>query len=196
MQFKNRYSEKAEESMIHFYNSLSEKDKRSYIVVEIEKLGYGGQSYICHLFHCDHHKIPRGIEELEGNSASNHSRIRIKGGGRKSILSQDPEIDEVFCEVMLNHTAGSPMNDEVIWTNLKVSDIIGFMKERGKDVSKDIVRQLLKKHGYKKRKAVKDEESKGVENRDEQFNIIHDLQSEYINSENPIISVDVKKKRK
>ncbi len=32
--------------MLNFYNSLSEKDRRSYTAIEATKLGYGGDSSV------------------------------------------------------------------------------------------------------------------------------------------------------
>ena len=47
-----KYSEEIEEQMRRFYGNLSEKEKRSYAALEAEKLGYGGQKYICGLLGC------------------------------------------------------------------------------------------------------------------------------------------------
>ena len=39
--------------------------------------------------------------------------IRRRGGGRKSALEKIPGLDEAFCRVIAEYTAGSPM-DELI----------------------------------------------------------------------------------
>jgi hypothetical protein len=196
MTFNKKYDKEAETMMKNFYRSLSEKDKRRYAAVEIKKLGYGGQSYICGLFHCNHKNIERAVEELEDKELLKESQVRQPGGGRKLILSQDEEIEDIFWEVMINYTAGDPMNDEIKWTSLSVSDVVFYMKERGKEISEYTALQLLEKHGYKKRAARKDEEAAVAEDRDEQFKKISVLKQEYMNAGNPVISVDVKKKNK
>ena len=191
-----KYDAETEKMMKNFYKSLNEKEQRRYAALEIKKIGYGGQSYICQLFRCDHHKIERALEELNDKEEMSERRIREKGGGRKTILSQKEEIEEIFLEIMLNNTAGSPMREEIKWTNLKASEIVYKMEERGITISEHIAKQLFAKHGYKKRQAEKDEEAKVVENRNEQFEKIGQLREGYEKSGNPVISVDVKKKRK
>src|SRR5450756_1366847 len=58
-----------------------------------------------------------------------------------------------------------------------------------------IVRKLLKKHNYRRRKAQKKQTMKTAKNRNEQFENIARIKSEYETSGNPIISMDTKKKR-
>jgi hypothetical protein len=47
------YSDKIEERMQIFCESLSEKDRRRYAAVETLKLPYGGQTYISSILGCD-----------------------------------------------------------------------------------------------------------------------------------------------
>ena len=62
------------------------------------------------------------------------------------------------------------------------------------EVSTWIVKQLLKKHKFKKRKARKSLSTGTNANRDEQFQRIAQLREEYEALGNPIISIDTKKK--
>lgn len=68
------------------------------------------------------------------------------------------------------------------------------MKELGSKVGRKIVKKLLRKHGYKKRKIQKRLSIGKTKNRNEQFKKIARLKNKYIKSENPIVSVDTKKK--
>ena len=56
---------------------------------------------------------------------------------------------------MKEHTAGDPMDEKVKWTDLTNTEIAALLAEKGFKVSRNIVAQLLKKHGYVKRKALK-----------------------------------------
>ena len=47
------------------------------------------------------------------------------------------------------------MDEKVKWTNLSCSDIASLLAKKGFKVSRNIVRKLLTKHGYVKRKALK-----------------------------------------
>ncbi len=61
-------------------------------------------------------------------------------------------------------------------------------------MSTTVVKKLLKEHGFKKRKALKNETIGSCENRNEQFENINSIREEYLQSGNPIISMDSKKK--
>ena len=42
----------------------SEKDRRRYAAIEVQKLSYGGQQYISRLLGCDEKTIPQGLQDL------------------------------------------------------------------------------------------------------------------------------------
>lgn len=68
------------------------------------------------------------------------------------------------------------------------------LRKKGIKVSVNIVKKLLKKHGFVKRKALKKKATAKHKDRNQQFEKIAKLRTEYENSKNPIISVDAKKK--
>ena len=187
------YKKEVEEFMLCFYNTLSEKDKRRYAAVEAKKLDHGGIRYISKLLGCDEKTIMRGLNDLSSNPA-HEFRIRKRGGGRKKCLHTIKNIDKVFLEVLKDYTAGNPMKEDLFWTNLTEKEISERMKENEIDISVTVVKQLLKKYGYVKRKQQKKKTMKCCEGRDEQFKNIGRLRKIYEKNGNPIISVDTKKK--
>jgi|GEM_PF-2319005 hypothetical protein len=52
-----KYTEEIESLMYTYYFSLSEKDKRHYVAVEVAKLEQGGINYITELFDCHRETI-------------------------------------------------------------------------------------------------------------------------------------------
>lgn len=62
---KNFYKRHIEEGMVNFYDSLSEKDRRRYAAIEVQKLAYGAQQYISKLLGCDEKTIQQGLLDLE-----------------------------------------------------------------------------------------------------------------------------------
>ena len=187
-----KYRKEVEEFMKRHYDRLSEKDKRSYAAVEAYKLGAGGQQYICGIFGCSPRVIMRGMSELESDEV--YDSIRLTGGGPKRVTDKNPELWDVFWEILLNHTAGDPMNDEIKWTDLSVADIVEQFGIRGYLVSEYIVRQMLDDKDFVKRKAKKEEELKKTPDRNEQFENIASLIEEYTAAGDPVISIDVKKR--
>jgi len=192
MDEKNRI----EKNMISFYNTLSEKDRRRYAAIEAQKYGYGGITHMSILFNCDEKTIRKGISELNDKEAMSQQSIRAGGGGRSSKIETIQNINDIFLEVLSEHTAGNPMKEDVKWTNLKKKEIIKKMAKRGIKISKNIVRKLLKKNKFVKRKAQKSTATTQHKDRDSQFKKIAKARQEYEPSDNPTISIDTKKVEK
>lgn len=187
------YPVEIEAQMQRYYQSLSEKDRRRYGAIEAVKLGYGGQVYIRRLFGCHHETLALGLAELEDETTLEQERIRQVGGGRKSAFETIMGLDESFLRVLEQHTAGSPMDETIKWTNLKRHEIAALLKVEGIEVSVTVVDQLLEKHNFRKRKALKTLATGGSENRNEQFETIERLQQTYQAAGNPVMSMDTKK---
>ena len=154
------YPQKTERIMKTFFNTLSEKDKRRYAAVEAQKLGHGGINYIARTLGCSRTTIHDGLAELESLPVDSQydPRIRREGGGRKSYEAMLPEIDDAFLDVLKDNIAGDPMNEEVRWTNLTHKEIkTRLAGQHDINVSETVIRQLLEKHGFRRRKAQKNE---------------------------------------
>ena len=189
------YALEVEQQMQRFYRSLSEKDRRRYAAVEAFKLGWGGITYISQLFECDDKPIRDGMKELEQEAGLNQSGIRQAGGGRKSAFETIEGLDAAFLRVISQHTAGSPMDETVKWTNLTRQELAELLKTEGIAVSVTVVDQLLAKHHYRKRKAQKRLATGTHPQRNEQFENIERLQEAYQAAGNPVLSMDTKKEK-
>jgi len=176
------------------YSRLSEKDRRTYSAIEAIKLPRGGKAYIAGLVGCSKKTLLRGINELKNPDTVVTDRIRKKGAGRKSSIQIIENIDAVFLKVIDDHIAGDPMNGKIRWTNLSHKKISAKMKNEGIDISVTVVKKLLKRHGFTKRKAVKKTPIGSSKNRNEQFENIAKLKEQYLLDGNPVVSVDTKKK--
>ena len=143
-----KYTPAIEVKMCNFYNSLSEKDRRRYAAIEAEKLGYGGASYIRKLFNCDNRTLLHGKQDLDKDLSNENDRIREVGAGRKPIIETSEGIDEAFLEIIEEHTAGSPMDETIKWTNLSRQSIANKLKDKGFPVSVTVVDKLLAKHQF------------------------------------------------
>lgn len=192
---RKKYSAEIEKQMKAFFDSLNEKDRRRYAAIEAMKLGHGGQNYISSVLGCHFQTVMAGIDEIRNGTETPEDRIRKPGGGKKKIIDTVENIDEVFFEILKDHTAGSPMDKEIKWTNLNRKEISKAFKSRGMNITPHVVKQLLKKHGFVERKMQKAVTMKDCKDRNEQFERIQELREEYSKSDNPIISIDVKKKK-
>lgn len=177
-----------------FFKSLNEKDRRRYAAIEARKLGHGGASYIASVVGCERHLIAVGLAELKDQAALERTGIRRPGAGRKPAIEALPQLEEAFLEVLADQTAGSPTDEKVQWTNLTQEQIASRLKERGISVSESVVKQLLDRHGFVRRKALKEKALGESKDRNEQFEEIAKLKAEYLASPNPVLSMDTKKK--
>jgi len=194
---KQFYKEETEQIMRKYYATLSEKDRRRYAAVEVIKLGVGGQGYIAKILGCDEKTIHSGRMELEQlpNKPEYDPAIRKAGGGRKGYEEHHLNLDEQFLDVLKEYTAGDPMDEKVVWTDLTPDQIAEFLEQKYQvKVSKTVIKKLLKVHNYRRRKAQKNKTMKTVANRDEQFKNIKKLTDEFSAKGSPIISFDTKKK--
>ena len=189
------YPSEIESQMLDFYNSLSEKDRRRYAAIETKKLGYGGATYIRSILQCDDRTITRGVNDFTSGLSNEGSRIRQPGAGRKLILDTKEGLTEAFLEVIKEHTAGSPMDETIKWTNLSRPEIAKNLTKKGYKVSVTVVDQLLEKYHFRPRQAFKVEAGKkNIPYRDEQFKNIGQLKQDYTEKGLPVLSMDVKKK--
>jgi len=192
--FKWRYPPEIEQQMKTVYESLSEKDRRIYAAIEAQKFRRGGISYMAAILGCARQTIRRGLKELKDPRTLPKDRIRRPGGGAKSKLESIAGLDAAFLEIVRDYTAGDPMKEEVLWTNLAHQEIADRLRAHGMDVSVRIVKQLLRKHNFKKRRAQKSLRTGENADRDAQFRRIAHLRAQYEAVGNPIISIDTKKK--
>jgi hypothetical protein len=183
-----------EENIKLFFNSLHEKDKRRFASLQSEILGHGGKTYMSKLLSISTKTISRGVKEYN-NISGEVDRIRNKGAGRKTFDKIYPDIDKIFLDVLKENTAGSPMDEKIRWTNLKQEEIaLLIYKKHGVNISRTVIKQLLNKHNFRRRKLQKDLPLKEVADRDSQFKNINRIKGEFIQKGNPILSIDTKKK--
>ena len=188
------YSAEIEKQMQEMYVRLSEKDKRLYAGVEALKFNRGGTGYIAKLFSCSRNTVKLGIGELGKKETIPRNRDRKTGGGRKQIIEKLPDINDAFLSVLKEHTAGDPMDEKIKWTNLTRENIASELNKKGFKVSRNVVKKLLKKHGFVKRKPFKNKACGKHVDRNAQFERIAELRKIYEAAGNPVISVDTKKK--
>jgi hypothetical protein len=186
------YSRDVEQMMRSFYHSLRENDRRRYAAVEAAKLGHGGTEYIAGVLGVDPKTIRHGRGDLDALPERPAPRVREPGGGRKRKIEKDPQIDEDFGKVLVEHTAGSPTEESLIWTNLTHTEIVDRMRECGDFISVHIVDQLLDRHGFHERKALRMRPLGRHPDRDAQFEAIARLKRQYLDSADPILSIDLK----
>src|SRR5665213_2071640 len=83
---------------------------------------------------------------------------------------------------------------ELLWTSKSLRNIAGEAKKKGCNISHKLVGVSLKKQGYSLQGNRKTDEGSSHEDRDLQFAYIDNLAKEFLSLNDPVISVDCKKK--
>jgi len=106
------------------------------------------------------------------------------------------ELTSWILEYVEQNTAGSPTDETIKWTHLRHCDIVLHVQKRYRvEVGSDCVKRILYENGYRKRKPAKKIATGRSPHRQEQFRIISFLLAVFMMmEENPIISIDTKKK--
>jgi hypothetical protein len=86
------------------------------------------------------------------------------------------------------------MNEKIRWIKLTRAEVSEKMREQGVKISRNIVRKLMKKHNLVKRKMQRKKAIGKSADREEQFKNIISEKEKFMQSDNPVISIDTKKK--
>jgi hypothetical protein len=110
------------------------------------------------------------------------------------VIEARPELVVQFQAVLQDHTAGDPMKDDVLWTDLTATDVAERLAAAGSPVSTHVIEQLFEQAEYGRRQAQKSLVMGEHPDRDTQFLRIGEFRREYLDSPNPVLSIDTKKK--
>ena len=193
--------------MAAYFSRLNERDRRLYCAVEALKLPYGGVSYIASLLGISRDCIYKGIAELKALQAPAvddddpslppKDRIRRPGAGRPPAKERNPKLNKAFLDVIAIHTAGDPMEQQRLWTDLSEREISGLLFEAGyPEAGEHVIKGLLKDNHFRCLALRKELITGYVDpsDRNAQFENIARLREEFIGAGKPVIAVDTKKK--
>jgi ADP-ribose pyrophosphatase YjhB (NUDIX family) len=106
-----------------------------------------------------------------------------------------PELVEAVADAVAEHTAGSPVDPDLLWTNRSPRQIAEELTSEGFAVCADTVRKIVTEElGLRVRQAIKDEATRDFPDRDPQFRHIAELRKSYHRRGWPVLSIDTKKK--
>lgn len=177
--------------------NLNEQTTRLYLGSEAESLGRGGKSLVSKLTGVSRVRIDKGISELNTQKAAvsleNKPKIRKAGGGRKKLQDSQAGILEALRLLVDSHTMGDPMR-VLLWTNKSLRNLTKELIGKGFTTSYVTVGQMLKTLGYSLQVNKKTEEGGKDPDRNQQFEFINEKAISFISENEPVISVDCKKK--
>ena len=180
--------------MLKVLGALNESQARWYVAREALARGRGGLKAMLELTGMSRPTILKGIRELEQRKELPRERVRQLGGGRKRLEESDPGLQAALERIMEENTAGDPMS-LLRWTNKSTVRIAEELTRLGHSVSDETVRRRLAGMGYSLQANAKNLEESAA-GRDQQFRYINRQVKQYLAGQEPVLSVDTKKKER
>ncbi len=171
---------------------LNEKQRRLLLAAEAQALGYGGITQVAQAAGLSRATIHKALQELAAPTPLTE-RVRRRGGGRKSALSQDPTLVADLEALLDPATRGDPMSP-LRWTCKSIRQLTAALNQQGHAVSEYVVRHLLYTAGYSLQANAKTREGHQHADRDEQFQYLNAQVKAFLDRGLPVLSVDAKKK--
>src|SRR5882762_8219974 len=171
---------------------LDERGRRLFAAGEVRTAGWGGLAVVSRITGLARSTINRGEDDLDAAPLAK-GQVRRAGGGCRAIYQNDPGLLPALERLVEPATLGDPMRP-LIWVSKSMDKLATTLTQMGHPISADTVRKELVKLGFSRQSNRKADEGSKHPDRNAQF--------EYINAnvvaaqaqQQPVISVDTKKK--
>ena len=172
---------------------LDERMRRLVAASESLAIGFGGTSQVSRQTGVSRRAIIRGIKELDEAPSVQGGRVRRPGGGRKRTVDKDASLKTDLERLVDPVTRGDP-ESPLRWTCKGVRKLAEELNRLGHQTSHRMVAELLHELGYSLQANRKTLEGSSHADRDQQFQHINQHVTEFLQQQQPVISVDTKKK--
>ena len=175
---------------------LDERRRRQWAAAEARDVGWGGISLVARATGLSRPTIIAGLKELDLSSkhrAVAAARVRSLGGGRRKLTEADPGLLEALERLIDPATRGDPMSP-LRWTCKSTANLAEELTRANHPVSDRTVAMLLKQSGYSLQANRKMREGSSHPDRNAQFEYINRQVRTFQKQQQPVISVDTKKK--
>jgi transposase len=178
---------------------LNEKQRRLFLASIANQHGRGGLKKVCQISGYSPHTIIKAKHELTNNNnqdpTTNTTHIRKKGGGRKKLQNTHPNLQNIIEEIISEKTYGNPQTP-LHWTTKPLRNIQTTLQtQHGIKISFKSIATQLQTLGYslqQNKKMLQIGESHP--DRNAQFEYINQTTQTFLKEDQPVISVDTKKK--
>ena len=163
-----------------------------FAAAEARAAGYGGIAAVSRATGLAASTIGRGLKELAAAGLES-DRIRRPGGGRKALLVSDPKLLDDLLTLVAPSERGDPMSP-LRWTCKSLRRLAAELRALGHRISHTVVGEVLKQQKFSLQGNRKTREGDSHPDRDAQFAYINESVTRMLAGQQPVISVDTKKK--
>ena len=172
---------------------LNEQSRRRFVALEAQTLGRGGVSLMARISGLARSTIYQGLSDIRNKVFTSGGRIRKEGGGRKRKAIQDPTLVVDLKNLVEPVTRGDP-TQPLLWTSRSLRNLAKELAKKGHKVCPAVVGNLLRDMGYSLQANSKTREGSQHIDCDAQFQYINKRAKAFLAANEPVISVDTKKK--
>lgn len=172
---------------------LNERSRRMWAATEAKSFGWGGIAVISEATGIDPKTIRKGLLELDEKQRAADDRIRGTGGGRKKLTETHKNLLDDLESLVEPDIRGDP-ESPLRWTSKSTYKLSEELKNKGYSVCQRTVCSLLADLDYSLQSNKKMKEGANHPDRDAQFQYIYERVKYFQSRNNPVISVDTKKK--
>lgn len=177
---------------------MNERMRRCWAATEAIALGHGGISIVSRATDLSRNTIAAGIHETgESDEPLNPHRkaprVRRRGGGRKSLIQTFPALENSLEALVDPVTRGDP-ESALRWTCKSTRKLAKELQQQGYPIGERTVSHLLIEKGYSLQANRKTQEGSHHPDRNAQFEYINRRVLQFQKRNQPVVSVDTKKK--
>src|SRR6516164_745881 len=172
---------------------LNEQSRRRFVALEAQALGRGGVSLMARISGLARSTIYQGRTDIRDRVSAPAGRVRQEGGGRKKKSVEDPTLAPDLKAIVESVTRGDP-TQPLLWTSRSLRNLVSELAKKRHRDSPTVVGDLLRGMGYSLQANRKTKEGNQHIDRDAQFQYINKQATAFLKANEPIISVDTKRK--
>jgi len=171
---------------------MNEVQRRVVAGATSELLGRGGKTAVAAASGMSRNTVIKAEGEVAAGIEPS-LRLRAPGGGDKPLTEKQPGLLEALDDLVHRETRGNPMS-LLRWTSKSSTNLATDLVRQGFEVSSRTVLRLLHDLGYSLQANDKVTEGRQHPDRDAQFRYLNDMAAGFVDDDQPVISVDTKKK--
>jgi hypothetical protein len=171
---------------------LNERSRRLLAAAEAKTAGHGGIAAASRATGIARSTIGRGLKDL-ATPGSLSGEVRRPGGGGPTLIEKDPTLLEDLRQLVEPATMGDPMRP-LMWVSKSHAKLAAALRESGHKIADSSVPKLLGLLKYSRQVNRKTLEGSHNPDRNAQFEHINAAVIATQDSDQPVISIDTKKK--
>ena len=159
---------------------------------EARAAGWGGLAAVSSVTGLARSTIERGLNDLDAPALA-PGRVRREGGGPRPLIKRDATLLEDLKGIVEPVTLGDPVRP-LLWVSKSLDKLAKALQGMGHAVSANSIRPLLRELGFSRQANRKAEEGSWHPDRNAQFDYINAGVCLAQAANQPVVSVDTKKK--